>query len=194
MSDKKPLPIFLFCVFITGVLSIAAINCVPQASAQVPVSFNGFTTQATRTTAEIRCNELGGEWSEYSPLDGGKVIRVDSIGADCNFPKQKVVKDRIYLKLEKPEVINFAFDHAGVVEYAVFGYTFNSWAQKDQAKKTMKALMNDIFPMTATKIKEGQYRLNNTDHHLRFINEFYRDTFYLGVVISREPWEDYSFK
>ncbi len=121
----------------------------------------------------------------------------------CTFKKQ-VVKQRsdTSYELVTPDFIAFAF--AGdTVEFAIFDYGFPSWPAMDLAKQSVQRHMNRLFPLTATKLSDHSYKLNNTKFFLEFMGAEDIEVkklggkwkpakvFHLAIGISREKMTVY---
>lgn len=172
--------------------------------------FNGFDLNSNDLLTHKACVLSGGKWSEVPKEDLPVLPPRITSGADCVYKSQEVreAKDSS-TELVRPRAVTFVFDHTGTIEAAAFVYDFSTWAARDHARKSLIHNMHKLFPLTATKIKLDQYRLNNLHREL-FLELITFDepaymisdegvidmttSYILTIGISREKFGDYVFE
>jgi len=163
--------------------------------------FDGFAMNAPKTQTVDQCVLVHkGVWhvmpQSYVPegtFSGGACVLTQRV---------ETADDKSYTLLI-PSSVTFVFDHKERLEFAIFDFEFPTWSERDHARKSVKAHMNDYFPLTATRTdprSDVEYRLNNLPYFFTFleaesavdIDPTLGTVYHLGLAISRQRMTTYS--
>lgn len=179
--------------YVLTTLAIILLFAMPATTSQAQMVFNGHDLNKDYDYFKKKCEEYMGTWDEMGLVAGRYFM------AECLFEFQNVVENPdSSMSLIKPLWITYKYDlKKDRLETAIFSYDFFSWSMREQAKKSVKKDLPNLFKGFSKRLLKDIYVLRYLDDHMYLeflamektegLKENESPHYFLGLSISRSP-------